>query len=157
MGTNFYFYSAGGNDEMPTHIGKSNGGWVFALRIYPENGINDLNDWVRFFDAEEGRIFDVYHREIPVPEMISTITNRGWDPEEAESRWEKHQPWGYPNLEAFHRENCSMRGPRGLLRHQLGQFSLFGKPTLKVGHDCFTHGFVKHGEGTWDCYIGEFS
>lgn len=47
---------------------------------------------------------------------------------------------GYINEEDFHKCNQSERGPNGLLRHKID------------GKHC-----ISHGQGTWDCIVGEFS
>jgi len=48
MGTNFYMMTdscecCGHYDII--HIGKSSAGWCFALKVYPDKGVNSLNDW----------------------------------------------------------------------------------------------------------------
>jgi hypothetical protein len=47
---------------------------------------------------------------------------------------------GYDSWLQFHQMNHSEKGPKGLLRHK-----------IEGGH-C-----IKHGVGTWDCILGEFS
>ena len=82
MGTNYYYY------EQPPctcckrpyerrHIGKSSAGWMFSLRIYPDDEINDLDDWFKLFSATESYIMDEYGTMISVDEMISTIKREG--------------------------------------------------------------------------------
>ena len=60
MGTNYYLHEpptnkcehCGRQDEKePLHIGKSSVGWVFALHIIPEMGIEDLEDWIPLFNS----------------------------------------------------------------------------------------------------------
>lgn len=51
MGVNFRLQL---NDKCPAcgrgptklHIGKSAVGWAFNLRVYPDRGINELEDWL---------------------------------------------------------------------------------------------------------------
>ena len=136
MGTNFYWID-GQNPEEQRHIGKSSVGWVFSLHVYPEEGINDLPDWLCFWDTMEGWIEDEYHHQMNVLDMVSWITNRGSE-ENAARKW-KEKPWGYDSWAAFHAENHCEPAPRGLVR-----------PRLDRRH-------VKHGSGTWVCTIGEFS
>ena len=135
MGTNFYWID-GQNPEEPRHIGKSSAGWVFALHIYPEDGIDDLPDWLRFWDMMEGHIEDEYDRVVPVLDMVSRITDRQHG--DGDRDWNK-PPYGYSSWAKFHGEHHSEPGPCGLLR-----------PRLDRRH-------VKHGSGTWVCTIGEFS
>lgn len=127
MGINFYWVSVDGEER---HIGKSSLGWVFALHVYPEHGINDLSDWLRYWDSQEGFIKDEYHRRIEVLEMLSCITERE-SPRQT-------IPLGYADWTVFHRENHSLNGPNGLCR-------------AKLSSRC-----IKHGVGTWDCHVGEF-
>ncbi len=145
MGTNFYWID-GHNSEARTHIGKSSAGWVFVLHIYPEDGINDLNDWLRFWDSQEGWIEDEYENKIEVPEMVERIAKR--EREVSEDYWDK-APMGYSSWDHFHRDNHSLRGPGGLLRSRVESYG--------NNRQSFTNGCVKHGEGTWDCFVGEFS
>jgi hypothetical protein len=140
MGTNYYWHNnppcpTCGHAEEPKHIGKSSAGWCFSLRIYPEDGINSLDDWKRLFESG-GVIRDEYRADIPLAEMLETITERGRDP-----RNQDIVPWGYSSWDEFHRTNYSMPGPKGLLRHRID-----GMGTC-----------VRHGEGTWDYCVGEFS
>lgn len=102
MGTNYYFETGVcrecGKPDERRHIGKSSGGWCFSLHIYPEDGINDLDDWKRVFDEEarheRARIVDEYGRQLSVPEMLVVITERRWrrnptgKPPEPYASWE---------------------------------------------------------------------
>jgi hypothetical protein len=102
MGTNYYLrkhnvasppcptcgHQPNDDTEDELHIGKSSGGWNFALRIYPKidgtqpyclapfgvTEIAELDDWRPLF--ERFRIFDEYDHEVTTAEMISTITER---------------------------------------------------------------------------------
>lgn len=153
MGTNYYFYTAErelpmdsgeleGDGRWRIHIGLSSAGWCFGLHIYPDAGIDDLPDWVKFFDSVEGRIEDEYHRLITVPQLLDIIRDRGSE-ELAKTAWEENRisrTGYYSGWADFHSRNNSFPGPRGMLRS-------------KVDHlRC-----VKNGEGTWDCFVGEFS
>lgn len=132
MGTNYYFH-----EEVPCekcghrpegrHIGKSSCGWCFALRIYPDDGINDLGDWARIWVAVDGGTIeneDGY--KIELAEMIEIICNRRGPDREETNAWYEENP-------------VAMPGPNNLVRHRTGG------------------GCVGHGEGTWDLLIGEFS
>lgn len=143
MGTNYYYH-----DKEPCpcckreyeskHIGKSSFGWCFSLHVYPDEGISDLDDWIKLFNEPGTYILDEYGNEISVEKILDVITNRrgasdSWDD------FEKRILLLYSSEEDFHRRNYSERGPNYLLRH-----SLRG--------NC-----IKHGVGTWDCLINEFS
>lgn len=58
------------------HIGKSSYGWAFALHIYPEDGINTLDDWTEEF--RKGMILDEDGQEVSKKEMLDIITKRNY-------------------------------------------------------------------------------
>jgi hypothetical protein len=101
MGTNYYLHFKG----EKIHIGKSSGGWCFALHVYPEHGIRDLDDWVQAF--KYGTIFNEYDDPISVDGMMWTITDRKWHSEDF--------------TDDFLEANQAERGPNGLLRSQIGR------------------------------------
>ena len=83
MGTNYYWretkneYCGECGRPMPwLHIGKSSAGWNFSLRIHPNEGINNLENWKERW--EKGSIWDEYGREVTVEDMLETITERSW-------------------------------------------------------------------------------
>lgn len=123
--------------EPRLHIGKSSGGWCFSLRVYPEKGIHDLVDWMEIFsgitDHSGSCIENEYGARTSPIEMISTIVCR-----KTGAKWDQI-PFGYSDWKNFHALNHSEQGPDGLLRH-------------KVDGHC-----VRHGSGTWDCMVGEFT
>jgi hypothetical protein len=136
MGTNYYFtpplagpceHCGRSDSAEELHIGKSSGGWCFALHIIPEKGINDLEDWVKLFPT--GRIRDEYGQAVTAENMVREIAERSWSPKRT-----------HVGDMRFHAANQSEDGPNGLLRHRLD------------GRYC-----TKHGAGTWDCMPGEFS
>lgn len=134
MGTNYYYHENPpcehcGRKDDPKHIGKSSAGWCFSLKVYPEDGINTLDDWKAKF-AAGGLILDEYNEVTPTGEMLMIITKRGWG---KQNRGELMTP-------EYLRSNYAEEGPNGLMRHQVD------------GRHC-----VSHGEGTWDYMIGEFS
>ena len=97
MGTNYYWHESGErrcphcDQETPSrHIGKSSMGWCFSLHVYPADGIVTLDDW-RAKWASGGAIFDEYGDRVSVPEMETTIHDRG-----PVDRLRRHQrePWG---------------------------------------------------------------
>lgn len=134
MGTNYYYLPS---DYCPTcgaprgeerHIGKSSGGWCFALHVYPDEGIHDLQDWEERW-REGGTIRDEYGRGIPRGEMINIIRVRGNMPEGRPPTL----TWDWMDV------NHAAPGPNGLVRH-------------RVEGNC-----IGHGAGTWDLLVGEFS
>lgn len=56
------------------HIGKSSYGWNFNLCIYPDLGINNLNDWKKMFETHD--IYNEEDEKITAEEMIDRIVNR---------------------------------------------------------------------------------
>jgi hypothetical protein len=117
MGTNYYWHerepcqTCGRRDE-PLHIGKSSVGWVFALHIMPDDGINDLPDWEARWDR--GRIEDEYGRALSPDEMRNIITGRQGAHAQAMTP-------------AWLRENSAEHGPNGLAR-------------ARIDHHCVGHG-----------------
>lgn len=113
------------------HIGKSSGGWCFALHV--TDTIHSLDDWkVKWV---EGVIRDEYEREYTQNEMLRIITVRS-RPEPV--RISPLDPF-YKNVDHFLARNHAELGPHNLLRH-------------KIGSNC-----RGHGDGTWDLIEGEFS
>ena len=139
VGTNYYLKKNPcphcGRAEEEVHIGKSSGGWCFALHVYPEDGINDMADWLPLLTSDKNSIRDEYGQDIHSGEMLCIIRER----ETSEAKFES-KPYGYDSWTDFHVKNHSFAGPRGLLRHK-----------VERGH-C-----IKNGEGTWDCIVGDFS
>ena len=125
MGTNYYLKR---EEKATLHIGKSSGGWTFALHIIPEEGINSLYDWLKLFHTPGNYIQNEYDESISPGEMIKIITRRSWGRDLNDLSWRE-----------FHEANHSEAGPNGLARR-------------RADDRC-----VSHGEGTWDNIIGEFS
>jgi hypothetical protein len=125
MGTNYYVWT-NTRDEM--HIGKSSMGWVFALRVYPELGINNLYDWLPILLNPENKIRNEYSREVSSQEMLETIVLRSRDDS---VRWSESE-WI---------ANDAVPGPNNLVRHR--QMTEYGR-------------MCTHGEGTWDYMNYEF-
>lgn len=109
MGTNYYLErdvcGCCGRAKDRLHIGKSSGGWCFALNTHPDERILSLEDW-RYAWAQPGcRIRDEYGDEITASDMEQHITNRSWGGRELEP--------------AEMERNSAMSGPNGLLRHRV--------------------------------------
>ena len=132
MGTNYYFYaepacSHCGHVADPLHIGKSSAGWVFALHIYPEKGINDLDDWIDVLKVPEVQIKNEYGVLVSLDALLQVITQRQFTRE-------------YQESDTWFLKNHAIPGPNGLARSVID------------GTHC-----VGHGKGTWDLHVGEFS
>jgi len=83
MGTNYYLDGAACEhcgqslpDAPRLHIGKSSMGWAFTLHVIPDEGINDLFDWIERWERPGARIVDEYGRSVTPYEMLKTIVNR---------------------------------------------------------------------------------
>lgn len=85
MGTNYYYERAskgpcpecGHEDEAPRlHIGKSSAGWVFALHVIPEEGLNTLDDWEALWNRPGGQIRNEYGDHVAPESMQSIIRER---------------------------------------------------------------------------------
>jgi len=143
MGTSYFLKTEDdckhcGRGPEPLHIGKSSGGWCFALATHPGDSINDLEDWIRLWSQPGACIVDDYENRISPKEMESIIRDRSSDqPFDSDGRQTFFSIF-YKSEEDFHEKNKSQRGPNNLLRYKVGDFC------------------VKHGEGTWDCMTGYF-
>jgi hypothetical protein len=132
MGTNYFLHSPPclhcGHEPEPLHIGKSSGGWCFALHIHPEQGLHDWQDiWARISAVEElgGFIEDECGRTVESGLFFAIV----WD----NSRKEPH------SLDWL-RANHALPGPYGLARRAIDGDHVVG-----------------HGDGPFDYCIGEFS
>ena len=119
MGTNYCLYPKARCeccerefDEI--HIGKSSGGWCFSLHVYPEDGINTLEDWQSLWNAPGAYIEDEYSTKISNNEMEKIITERSWGTTTKDLGW--------------YEENGAEPGPFSLARHKID------------GHHCVGHG-----------------
>lgn len=122
MGTVYYWRPIiRGVVGEPIHIGKSSAGWCFALRVYPEEGIRTLDDWMLRWRVCPGRIDDG-DEWLYASEMISVIADR--------TRPQLHAGnFGVPA------GRYSERGPNGLLRLRVdGRFC--------IGHGAGTWDYV---------------
>jgi len=156
MGTNFYLATKAGkpceccgrfDPPQTLHIGKSSAGWTFKLRVYPDKGINDLDDWVKLLKT--GSIHTEGHPwpDLTFEQMMNIIMVR----ENKIPPWERDPlpwvgPWAwYSSEEHYFSVNNAIKGPKGLLRLRLNGEGVLG------------HGAVGYGKGTWDLVAHEFS
>jgi hypothetical protein len=125
MGTN-YDWVADGND-IDLHIGKSSGGWVFALHVYPGGDEpelpRNLEEWIGIWTRHEhiGHIQDEDGGLVSTAKMLKIICNRSFQGRHAG-----------PSLIEL--------GPNNLRRWPVDGIYTIG-----------------HGAGTWDLHVGEFS
>lgn len=133
MGTNYYHVVRGKPDR---HIGKSSGGWCFALHVYPEEGINTLEDWTKRL-VKSGKIRDENGTSVALDFMMERIEDRKWPIPMTEEQAVRVR---YNSLAHFHETNHSEPGPNNLLRHKVDGVHCIGQ-----------------GLGTWDYIIGDFS
>lgn len=131
MGTNYYVienYCDHCKRGDQRHIGKSSAGWTFGLRVYPEDGIHEWDDWERVLGGQ--RIVNEYGDVVTLDALRTVVTKR-------EGR--KHSP---NDDERWYRDNGAERGPNGLARRVEG-----------ARYDRWT----RHGKGTYDLCNYEFS
>lgn len=112
------------------HIGKSSGGWCFALRVYPGElvcgwKIHTLSDWLHAIRSDDSReVVNEYGEVLDYDALHEIILNRSG----------KEPGPGFDYV-----RNHAVSGPRGLVRHSLDGFC------------------IQHGEGTYDLVVGDFS
>lgn len=75
MGTNYYVrHPACGHcrrREPDRHVGKSSGGWAFALRVY--EGLESLEDWEEEWRKEGNEIVNESGESLTADEMRAVI------------------------------------------------------------------------------------
>jgi hypothetical protein len=82
MGTNYYASKKDAPEPtiwlqpIDLHIGKSSGGWCFALCV---NVFKTLDEWIEVFNDPTIIITDEYGRILTPQEMIDVITKRSWN------------------------------------------------------------------------------
>lgn len=118
---------------LELHIGKSSCGWHFALCIYPELGINNLEDWKREFNNPDNTIIDEYwinpEDKVTPDKMLKVITERKDnnyinDEEELLKNFNGLQRMLggkiYNSYDVILRDNHAERGLNGLWAHKQG-------------------------------------
>ena len=72
MGTNYYVY---GDAKFSNgkHLGKRSAGWDFALHVYPDEGINRLEDWLVTLSSKSVEVRDGYNKKIKLKHLLRII------------------------------------------------------------------------------------
>jgi hypothetical protein len=81
MGTNYYYIDRD-NEMTRRHLGKSSVGWAYALRVWPEAGLMDLDSWVSYMERGGGCIYDEYKRKHTLDEWLSVVRDRWFTKDE---------------------------------------------------------------------------
>ena len=146
MGTNYYLqYNEEVNAECKCcghvktekrvrHLGKSSGGWHFALHVYPDEMICDFDDIMQEIKraiSSGGVVKDEYGVEHTFDEWFDVVTKR--------SREKMIDYSWYGSKKRFLDSNSAEEGLNNLVR-------------AKLGSHC-----IGHGDGTYDYFVGEFS
>ena len=80
MGTNYYLQISVckycGRPEETLHIGKSSMGWKFSFRIYRDEKINNVNDWIKLIEGHHNVIYDEYGKQMSSAEFIDLIDSK---------------------------------------------------------------------------------
>ena len=83
MGTNHYLLidpcPTCGHTDKRYHIGKSSGGWCFALHVFSpdyddEIEAHSLDDWIQLWSGPLSVIEDEYGDNVSTDEMLKIIT-----------------------------------------------------------------------------------
>jgi hypothetical protein len=127
MGTNYYAElekcPCCGHAKQRCHLGKMSAGWVFALQVLPEEGLESLEDWHKFLTETRAALTDEYGSAVDWPTLRHQINTRRW-----EMPWEPGADPRYKSEAEFLRANQAERGPSNLLRSKIDG-------THCVGHD----------------------
>lgn len=134
MGTNFYMvkgeHPPEGHFDHPLnpllkhgtgrppmiHIGKSSGGWCFALRVYPDHGVYTLADWRAFASrlvGEGWRVEDEYGTEHTLDNLWRVVEREGWEELNIKYPFRRHE---------VDNRYCVGNG-EGLYDYMIGEFS----------------------------------
>ncbi len=79
MGTNYYARFSEDFDAEPLHIGEASLRWTFALHVYPDRGLNSLDDWMKLLhDNSVVEIVDEDGCTYTPLALREVITERYW-------------------------------------------------------------------------------
>ena|SRR3990167_10738072 len=128
MGTNYYVMPEKpcclecGREFDKLHIGKSSAGWHFSLRVYPENGINNLQDWIKFLEFK--KIYNEYGEMVSLEDFLEVITNRKASRKPTREDFGRYAEEGLNNLLRYKIDNdfCISHGD-GTYDYIIGDFS----------------------------------
>ena len=76
MGTNYYVYGIAAkvrNGKHGKHFGKRSAGWDFALHVYPDEGINRLEDWLFLLSDKNAEVRDDSGRKIKLKKLLRIV------------------------------------------------------------------------------------
>ena len=114
MGTNFYLDYRESHD-CPTcgqyveregfHIAKSSFGWALSLHVYPNKGINNVEDMLKYI--KDKVIHNEYGDIVTLDEFISTAFDRK---REKPDNWDKMIAWDY-NSFGYNRKRDDVTSP----------------------------------------------
>lgn len=80
MGTNFYAESEPcphcGKSSDKLHLGKSSGGWKFALRAHKDLGIDSLRALVDYIESKDMRVLDEYGLRYSLAQFVLRVADR---------------------------------------------------------------------------------
>jgi hypothetical protein len=123
-----------GHTQKRLHLGKMSAGWVFALQVLPEEGLNCLDSWQELIVNTRAAIIDEYGQVVDWPTLRTQIKTRRW-----EMPWEPGADSRYKSEKEFLQMNQAERGPSNLLRSKIDGIHC-------VGHD-----------NMCDLIVGDFS
>ena len=74
MGTNYYVYGIAAKfSNGRKHLGKRSAGWDFALHVYPDEGINRLEDWLFLLSDKNAEVRDEYNKKIKLKHLLRIV------------------------------------------------------------------------------------
>jgi hypothetical protein len=79
VSTNYYAFGSFPGGEVSgdgLHIGQTAAGWTFLFRAHDELGLTSRSAWAEFLGSPGIAISNEYGREVPVAEMVETMTAR---------------------------------------------------------------------------------
>tara|TARA_R110000796_G_scaffold31867_1_gene84027 strand:+ start:711 stop:1082 length:372 start_codon:yes stop_codon:yes gene_type:complete len=70
MGTNYYVDAGDGHEK---HFGKESYQWDFALRVYPDEGIYRLEDWLFILTSKDTEVRNEYLDKIKLKPLLRKV------------------------------------------------------------------------------------
>lgn len=125
MGTNYYVHKEPDlldklQGAQPTilHLGKSSGGWCFAMHVQPELGLRDFVSWMRYLRKGKVTIYDEYDCVVSFDEMVHIISKRSFP---------RNQKIAEIEPECYHPGGCRRHGEDsyGRVKQGVGTYDYF--------------------------------